>query len=408
MFENLVSQDGAKFLISDIMKGNFPGAVLFSGNQASGKLSAALEVARIYSCEANPKGLWACTCPSCLRHKSLTCTNIQLLGPRDCSLEIAAAKDTFLRALKENQSYLNATRYLFVRSIRKLTLRFSSILMKGDPDINKVGAIMEGINDNLELLDYPRNLPPYEETEKICNELEKQALKLEDNFLPDTIPVSYIRNFEEWAATLSESGKKTIIIENAERMSNSVRNALLKTLEEPPQDCIFILLTSRKNSIIPTILSRLRTYEFKERSPEIQQKVIRLVFHKDNYDKLITDYLLSYLPVPLTAVQSEAERFYTSLVKGSIPDVQEVIKNCNNFEPRIELQAFLRTIAELQKNVLKSEAGCEASAQTLKTLRETWDNITLYNQSVTSAFEILVRELNKINVTHGRILCADM
>ena len=37
---------------------------------------------------------------------------------------------------------------------------------------------------------------------------------------------------------ISEEGKKTIIIENADRMQTSVRNALLKILEEPPEDCV--------------------------------------------------------------------------------------------------------------------------------------------------------------------------
>ena len=53
-------------------------------------------------------------------------------------------------------------------------------------------------------------------------------------------------------------------------MSESVRNALLKILEEPPSDCNFILLTSKRNAILPTILSRVRTYEFKNRSLNLE------------------------------------------------------------------------------------------------------------------------------------------
>ena len=51
----------------------------------------------------------------------------------------------------------------------------------------------------------------------------------------------------------SVEGKKTIIIENADRMLESVRNALLKILEEPPVDTIFILTTSQRNLVMPTI-----------------------------------------------------------------------------------------------------------------------------------------------------------
>ena len=45
MFENLVGQDASQYIGSDIRRGSFPGAVLFSGNSANGKLTAALEAA---------------------------------------------------------------------------------------------------------------------------------------------------------------------------------------------------------------------------------------------------------------------------------------------------------------------------------------------------------------------------
>ena len=54
-------------------------------------------------------------------------------------------------------------------------------------------------------------------------------------------------------------------------MLESVRNALLKILEEPPADTVFILTTSRRNAVMSTILSRVRTYQFNERTLE-QQK----------------------------------------------------------------------------------------------------------------------------------------
>ena len=98
MFENLVSQEAGKLLSSDIKKNSLPGALLFSGPEASGKLSAALETARILSCHQTPQGKWLCTCPSCLQHKSLVCSNLMLMGPRDCSLEISAAAKTFTAA----------------------------------------------------------------------------------------------------------------------------------------------------------------------------------------------------------------------------------------------------------------------------------------------------------------------
>ena len=398
MLENLVNQDVKNNIISDIKNNTLQGSILYSGPEASGKLTAALETARILSCHAQPKGKWTCECFSCLQHKSLICSNLMILGPRDCSLEIAAAKDTFLKALKANESYLAATRYLFLRSIRKLTLRFNGILWQGNKDLNKIGSLIEEINENLEVLDFPRQLPAFEEVEKICGELEKQTLKLEDDFLYDAIPVDQIRNMETWAHIKSEEGKKTVIIENADRMAVSVRNALLKILEEPPADCVFILLTSKRNAIMQTILSRVRTYNFAMRTPEQQKDVITRVFHNAYFNGSLNDYLLTYLPVPPVEVNKQAKIFYESVANRKNPDLAGIVKGCNNFYPRLELRIFLNSIALQQRQIIRIQNGAEASAECMKLLRDCWDNITMYNQTAVSAMEILLRDMSHINV----------
>ena len=51
-------------------------------------------------------------------------------------------------------------------------------------------------------------------------------------------------------------------------LSKSAFNAFLKTLEEPPKHCIFILATTEKEKIIPTILSRCQIFDFKRISEE--------------------------------------------------------------------------------------------------------------------------------------------
>jgi len=403
MFENLVKQEASSFISSDIRNHIFPGSVLFSGNVASGKLTAALETARVLSCYGENRGSWQCSCPSCLQHKALTCTNLLLLGPRDCFLEIAAAKKTFLESYKENASYLKASRYLFLRSVRKLTLRFNGILWQGENNLNKIGSAMDEINILLENLDFPKNLPPYEETEKICQELVEKALKLENDFLYDSIPVNQIRNMEAWAHIKSEEGKKTVIIENADRMQNSVRNALLKILEEPPEDCVFILLTSKRNAMMETILSRVRTYNFKDRSKEEEKDVITRVFHNNEFNFGISDYLLTFLPVQPLEIQSQADIFYNSISSRSIPDITSIVKNCGNFNPRVELQLFIKALINRQKNLLSSAAGCEVSAKCMDLFRNFYDCIIMYNQSPNAALESLYRDMAALNLKNGGI-----
>lgn len=401
MLENLVGQDAAKSIIADIKNKNFPGAVLFAGNNATGKLTAALEVARVLSCTSPDH--WKCECPSCLRHKALNCSNLLLMGPRDCSLEISAAKESFIKSYRDNDSHLKAVRYLFLRSVRKLTLRFSGILLEGDNSLSKIGPVIMQINENLEELDFPRELPPFDQTVKLCTEIEAAALKLETDFLYDSLPINQVRNMENWACIKADEGKKTIIIENADRMQTNVRNALLKILEEPPADCVFILLTTRRNAIMPTILSRVRTYTFKDRSLEYQQEVIKRVFHNDYFNGEINEYMLSYLPVPATKIREQSKMFFEGIVKGNLPDCSAVVKACNSFEPRVELKIFLNGIAECIRPIMNTQAGCEASSQVMKLLRECWDNVTMFNQSVNASLEILVRDLSRVNITFGKV-----
>lgn len=405
MYENLVGQTASQSLISDIEKKLLPQSILFAGNTASGKLTAALETARILSCRNhnNPSRSFNCNCPSCLQQKALTCSNLVLCGPRDCMLEINAASDTFLKAYSNNESYLVAARYLFLRSVRKLTLRFSDVLMKDDDKVKKIGAVIAPINDNLEVLDFPRNLPSYEETEKLVSETKELCGKLENEFLYNSIPVNQIRNIEAWARIRSEEGKKTVIIENADRMTESVRNALLKILEEPPADCVFILLTSRRNAVIPTILSRLRTYNFINRPVSIQNEVISRVFHNTVFNGPVEEFLLTYLPVSPTVIRENARDFVFQASKGTVPEISTIIKNCGGFDPKIELQIFLEGINVCLKNLLKSQAGCEALAEVSEKTLEAWNNITVYNQGCQASLENLFRELLKINRLYGNV-----
>ncbi len=408
MFENLVNQEAGKLLAADIRHNRLPGAILFSGSEASGKLTAALETARILSCHENPQGKWLCECPSCLQHKSLICSNLMLMGPRDCSLEISAAARTFTDAHFINAKFIDAARYLFLRSVRKLTLRFNGILWEGDSSLNKIGSLIEEINENLEVLDFPRELPDITEVKKICEEISKLCNKLEEDFLYDSIPINQVRNMEVWAHIKTEEGRKTVIIENADRMQTSVRNALLKILEEPPEDVVFILLTSKRNAIMQTILSRVRTYNFADRTLNQQQEVIQRVFHNDDFNGSINDYLLTYLPVTPSEIKGQARVFYNSVANRQICNIEEIVKKCEKFNPRIELRLFLSNIAAFTKPLLNSQAGTEAAAQTMQLLRNCSDNITLYNQSPASALEILMRDMFALNNTYGGVFCAAM
>ena len=77
--------------------------------------------------------------------------------------------------------------------------------------------------------------------------------------------VEDIRNITEQIRIPPQYGKfKVYIIDEVHMLSNAAFNAFLKSLEEPPPHVVFILATTEKNKIIPTILSRCQIYDFKK------------------------------------------------------------------------------------------------------------------------------------------------
>ena len=76
--------------------------------------------------------------------------------------------------------------------------------------------------------------------------------------------VEHIRTLTEQVRFQPQKGKKKIyIIDEVHMLSQAAFNAFLKTLEEPPPYAIFILATTEKHKIIPTILSRCQIFDFK-------------------------------------------------------------------------------------------------------------------------------------------------
>lgn len=76
---------------------------------------------------------------------------------------------------------------------------------------------------------------------------------------------------------------KVFIIDEVHMLSSQAFNAFLKTLEEPPAYVIFILATTEKHKILPTILSRCQVYDFQRMSVENTISHLRNVAQKEGY-----------------------------------------------------------------------------------------------------------------------------
>lgn len=80
--------------------------------------------------------------------------------------------------------------------------------------------------------------------------------------------VDHIRSLNEQARIPLDKGRSRIfIVDEVHMLSQAAFNAFLKTLEEPPPNTIFILATTEKHKIIPTILSRCQIFDFKRIQP---------------------------------------------------------------------------------------------------------------------------------------------
>ena len=116
----------------------------------------------------------------------------------------------------------------------------------------------------------------------ICNHCSN-CVAVNDGSHPDIIEIDAASNSGvEEVRTLIEQvkygpikgTKKVYIIDEVHMMTNSAFNALLKTLEEPPEYCVFILCTTEPYKLLPTILSRCQRYEFKKISDDELRKLL--------------------------------------------------------------------------------------------------------------------------------------
>jgi DNA polymerase-3 subunit gamma/tau len=97
--------------------------------------------------------------------------------------------------------------------------------------------------------------------------------------------VDDIRNLIDQVRYPPQQGRyKVYIIDEVHMLSNQAFNAFLKTLEEPPPYAIFILATTEKHKVIPTILSRCQIYDFNRIQVSHIVDHLRFIAEKENIE----------------------------------------------------------------------------------------------------------------------------
>ena len=135
------------------------------------------------------------------------------------------------------------------------------------------------------------------------------------------------------------------IIDEVHMLSQSAFNAFLKTLEEPPAHAIFILATTEKHKILPTILSRCQTYDFNRITVDNIVKNLRMV--ASNEGITIDDESLHVIAHKADGAMRDALTIFDQTVAFCGTDVkyQDVLRNLNvlDYEYSFSLvDAFLK------------------------------------------------------------------
>ena len=127
--------------------------------------------------------------------------------------------------------------------------------------------------------------------------------------------VDNIREIREEVTYRPTEGKyKVYIIDEVHMLSIGAFNALLKTLEEPPEYVIFILATAEAHKIPITILSRCQRYDFKRISIETIAARLRELIDKEGWD-----------------VEDKAVRYIAKMADGSMRDSLSLLDQCAAF-----------------------------------------------------------------------------
>lgn len=228
--------------------------------------------------------------------------------------------------------------------------------------------------------------------------------------------VDAIRSLIEQMNMLNVYEKKVIVIDEAHMLSKAAWNALLITLENPPEHCIVIMCTTEKDALPATVVSRAPVYMFGKIPDKILKEQILEVAAK-NQIQIETDaagvlaryadgamrnalQLLEHLAlqrpgecitekevVQTLGLSSMSQRsaFLRGCLDGNVEEIVKMLNNC--YEHGINLRTFLQDALKMNTDLLLAKSGVDVVGteyylQELNTLKKscTDKNIVRLNQ----------------------------
>jgi DNA polymerase III subunit delta' len=162
----------------------------------------------------------------------------------------------------------------------------SSMLLSGD----------SGIGKTLAALNYAKAINCLSPVNSDSCDKCSSCIKIDSSSHPDVVSISpendeikieSIRHAEEILRLKPYEGLiKILIVDDADRMNIGAANAFLKTLEEPPQDCLIILISASPDRLPDTVRSRCMHVRFRPLSTEACRLVLSLTSGSKEYDRI--------------------------------------------------------------------------------------------------------------------------
>ncbi|MBI3363543.1 MAG: hypothetical protein HY033_01405 [Ignavibacteriae bacterium] len=166
----------------------------------------------------------------------------------------------------------------------------------------------------------------------------------------NTIKINSVREIRrDVALTAFSSGKKVFILIDAEYLSDESASALLKTLEEPPEDTLIILTTAYPDQLLPTILSRCQHVRFGPLGAEdIQKALLEREAIEIGEARLIAQMADGSYGRALRLVQSDIHdrrdrvvNFLRTILRGSRMDIVNAIERLASELDKADVEEFL-------------------------------------------------------------------
>jgi len=205
----------------------------------------------------------------------------------------------------------------------------------------------------------------------------------------NTIKISSIREIKKFISfTSDENIYKFVIILDAEYMNDQAQNALLKSLEEPPPGIIFILITSQKESLLPTIVSRCREIVFE---PLPRDAINEILVSKFGIEKSLAKKVSYFANGSVTqAVQ---------LIRYDFESIQQKTISILRYSFAKKYQMALSELTEFSKN------HSEESLLFLIRMIKIWLNDVIKNRKSLSgfAFEEASETIEKFNARYSKV-----